>query len=242
MLQIRHVPDAVHRRLRARAALAGMTLSDYLKKELEASVERLTPAELRERLSQLGFTVAPEGMHPFGTKNCCVYLADGTFLEPLAVADATKAQIAAMRGNVFVARDAAWRYGRGEEGFSALVFGSSDAAADHEDFRRAGLSAGEPLAFSRPFIDAKGRKDKASFKLAFAADLRSPDVFFFTCERVNQPSVDRAALQEAAKAQGFPELWVPRAILVTQAIPVLGNGKIDYGSTRELAASRRSLL
>ena len=34
----------------------------------------------------------------------------------------------------------------------------------------------------------------------------------------------------------------PRAILVTQAIPVLGNGKIDYGSTRELAASRRSLL
>ena len=52
MLQIRHVPDAVHRRLRARAALAGMTLSDYLKKELEASVERLTPAELRERLSQ----------------------------------------------------------------------------------------------------------------------------------------------------------------------------------------------
>lgn len=53
---------------------------------------------------------------------------------------------------------------------------------------------------------------------------------------------DRAALQEAAKQQGFPELWVPRAILVTQAIPVLGNGKIDYGATRELAASRRALL
>ena len=52
---------------------------------------------------------------------------------------------------------------------------------------------------------------------------------------------DRLA-QEAAKQQGFPELWVPRAILVTQAIPVLGNGKIDYGATRELAASRRALL
>ncbi|MCU4180503.1 AMP-binding protein [Bosea sp. BH3] len=57
-----------------------------------------------------------------------------------------------------------------------------------------------------------------------------------------KPDADRAALQEAAKAEGFPELWVPRAILVTQAIPVLGNGKIDYGSTRELAASRRALL
>jgi len=53
MIQIRHVPDALHRRLRARAALAGMTLSDYLKMELEAAVERLTPAELRERLSTL---------------------------------------------------------------------------------------------------------------------------------------------------------------------------------------------
>jgi acyl-[acyl-carrier-protein]-phospholipid O-acyltransferase/long-chain-fatty-acid--[acyl-carrier-protein] ligase len=57
-----------------------------------------------------------------------------------------------------------------------------------------------------------------------------------------KPDADRAALQAAAKTQGFPELWVPRAILVTGAIPVLGNGKIDYGATRELAASRRSLL
>lgn len=50
MIQIRHVPDALHRRLRARAALAGMSLSDYLRRELEAAAERLTPAELRERL------------------------------------------------------------------------------------------------------------------------------------------------------------------------------------------------
>ena len=51
MIQIRHVPDALHRRLRARAALAGMSLSDYLRRELEAAADRLTPAELRERLA-----------------------------------------------------------------------------------------------------------------------------------------------------------------------------------------------
>ena len=51
MIQIRHVPDAVHRKLRARAALAGMSLSDYLRVELEAGAERLTPSELRERLA-----------------------------------------------------------------------------------------------------------------------------------------------------------------------------------------------
>jgi len=53
MIQIRHVPDALHRRLRSRAALAGMTLSDYLRRELQASTDRLCPAELRERLASL---------------------------------------------------------------------------------------------------------------------------------------------------------------------------------------------
>ena len=53
MIQIRHVPDALHRRLRARAALAGMSLSDYLRREIESAAERLTPGELRERLATI---------------------------------------------------------------------------------------------------------------------------------------------------------------------------------------------
>ena len=57
-----------------------------------------------------------------------------------------------------------------------------------------------------------------------------------------KPNAERGALHETAKAQGYPELWVPRAILVTNSIPVLGNGKIDYAATLELAKSRRSLL
>ena len=53
MIQIRHVPDALHRRLRSRAALAGMSLSDYLRRELEAAADRMTPGELRERLAAM---------------------------------------------------------------------------------------------------------------------------------------------------------------------------------------------
>ena len=49
------------------------------------------------------------GIHPFGTANCCVYLADGTFLEPLAVDDAAQASASAGAGNVFTARDAVYR-------------------------------------------------------------------------------------------------------------------------------------
>lgn len=53
MIQIRHVPDELHRALRARAARAGMTLSDYLRAELARAVERLTTDELRDRLTAL---------------------------------------------------------------------------------------------------------------------------------------------------------------------------------------------
>jgi plasmid stability protein len=50
MIQIRNVPDAVHRRLKSRAALAGMSLSDYLLNEIREVAERPTLDELRARL------------------------------------------------------------------------------------------------------------------------------------------------------------------------------------------------
>jgi plasmid stability protein len=46
MVQIRHVPDDVHRTLKARAAQAGMSLSDYLRVELEAVAERARVEDL----------------------------------------------------------------------------------------------------------------------------------------------------------------------------------------------------
>ena len=52
MIQIRNVPDRLHRRLKSRAALAGMTLSDYLRVELEQILERPTRAELAERIAE----------------------------------------------------------------------------------------------------------------------------------------------------------------------------------------------
>jgi plasmid stability protein len=50
MIQIRNVPDAVHRGLKARAAMAGMSLSDYLLAEIKEIAEKPTLIELRERL------------------------------------------------------------------------------------------------------------------------------------------------------------------------------------------------
>ncbi len=53
MIQIRHVPDSLHRQLRVRAARAGMSLSDFLRVELEQSVKRMTMEELWEKLDSL---------------------------------------------------------------------------------------------------------------------------------------------------------------------------------------------
>ena len=50
MIQIRNVPDDVHRQIKARAALAGMSLSEYLLREVERLIERPTREELLARL------------------------------------------------------------------------------------------------------------------------------------------------------------------------------------------------
>lgn len=166
----------------------------------------------RARLGALGFIVAPTGIHPFGTVNCCVFLSDGTYLEPLAVGNTAEATQAIASGNTFVARDRLYRDSRGDDGFSAVVLGTADALADNARYVEAGLSAGQILDFSRAFTDANGKSDTASFRLAFAGDA-NPDAFLFACERVNAPNVDRTALQ----AHGNGALGMVEIIAVSDA-------------------------
>lgn len=157
----------------------------------------VTSLELaRERLSALGFIVAPDAVHPFGTENACVFFKDGTYLEPLAIAQREDCERTAIKGNVFTGFDQTFRFRVSEDGFSALAFTSEDADADHKKFQKLGISGGKKLSFSRAFVDNQGNKDKASFKLAFARDDRAPDAVFFTCQRINTPAVDRSALTD----------------------------------------------
>lgn len=52
MVQIRDVPEDLHRELKARAALAGMSMSEYLLQELRRSLERPTREDLLRRLAK----------------------------------------------------------------------------------------------------------------------------------------------------------------------------------------------
>ena len=51
MIQLRNVPESLHRTLKSRAALEGMSLSDYLIAEIRRTAERPTVRELRDRLA-----------------------------------------------------------------------------------------------------------------------------------------------------------------------------------------------
>ncbi|MCQ1852944.1 VOC family protein [Neorhizobium galegae] len=209
----------------------------------------------RSRLTELGFTVAPDAFHPFGTANACVFFSDGTYLEPLALANRRHAGVAAKRGNVFTARDLAFRKTSNRQGFSALVVATRDAMADHARFKMRGVSAGDVLEFSRGMILADGSETQASFRLAFAGDDRAPEFFLFSCQRINPWPADRGELERHANTvTGLSEIilsaptpadFAPlvEQVLLTKAAPeaaplqlAAANARIRILQDRELEA------
>jgi hypothetical protein len=62
MIQIRNVPDDLHRALKMRAAAAGMSMSDYIKRELDRKSRKSTIKEIRARSKgrSAGSTLTPQ--------------------------------------------------------------------------------------------------------------------------------------------------------------------------------------
>jgi len=60
MIQLRHVPDAVHRKLKSRAAKKGMSLSDYLVREITQIAEQPTLEETLARIRRRSRVVLRE--------------------------------------------------------------------------------------------------------------------------------------------------------------------------------------
>ena len=51
MVQVRNVPTELHRRLKARAAIEGLSMSDYVLREINKALDRPTRHEVLERLT-----------------------------------------------------------------------------------------------------------------------------------------------------------------------------------------------
>ena len=136
----------------------------------------------RSRLTSLGFTVAPDARHPFGTGNCCVFFRNGTYLEPITFVDRNVADEAAANGVTFVTALKRFTERRGE-GFAMLALRSNDAEKDAGDLEAAGIAGGPPFRFSRAATMPDGSEQEIGVVLVFAADERSPDATIFLCEK-----------------------------------------------------------
>ncbi len=73
---------------------------------------------------------------------------------------------------------------------------------------------------------------EATHAVVSLPDVQKGEQLVLVTDRVG---ADRAGLLAIAKARGIAEINVPRGILVTRQVPVLGTGKIDYGAARQLA-------
>ena len=60
LVQIRDVPESVHSALKARAAAAGMSFSEYLRTVLARTADRPTPEELAARIRVRGVVARDE--------------------------------------------------------------------------------------------------------------------------------------------------------------------------------------
>jgi acyl-[acyl-carrier-protein]-phospholipid O-acyltransferase / long-chain-fatty-acid--[acyl-carrier-protein] ligase len=67
-------------------------------------------------------------------------------------------------------------------------------------------------------------------------DPRKGEQLLLVTEKAN---ASKDELLAHARKEGFPELWVPKSLLVVPSIPVLASGKIDLQATHELAAQAR---
>ena len=147
----------------------------------------------RSRLAALGFTVAPDARHPFGTGNCCVFFANRTYLEPITVVDRAAADIAAAQGTVFVRRVKRFTERQGE-GMAMVALKSGDAEADGAAFDQAGFGGEPTFRFARPAAQPDGSSAEIGVVLAFAQDDSAPDAGFFACQHLDPERLYRPEL------------------------------------------------
>ncbi len=142
----------------------------------------------------LGFVVAPEAAHPFGTGNACVFLPDGRYIEPLGIVDPAAYAAAKDEGHLFIERDAAMRDLPERPAISGVAFRSGDALADREQLLDEEAGEEGLVEFGRTMRMPDGGSTELSFRLAFAAIHAVDAPSFFYCEARHMAKPDRSAL------------------------------------------------
>lgn len=149
-------------------------------------------ATTRARLTALGFTVAPDGHHPFGTSNACVFFKDDTYFEPLAIGDSEVYQQEAKQGNGFLHRDQQYRNAIGENGFSLIALTSKNADIERERHLELGYDCGPMVSFRRDVEQPDGTTRQISINLFITSSVNSPNLALFSCQWLSEKVFDDA--------------------------------------------------
>ena len=132
---------------------------------------------LRSTYQALGFTFRPRGELPFGISNLVIPLQD-SYLELLSVTGPHPEHSPGHFSFGAFNRDYLARH----EGFSMLVFDTTDARADILSWREAGLQVYEPFDFSKTSTTPDGENVTLGFSLAFVTHPAAPWFRLFACE------------------------------------------------------------
>ncbi len=156
----------------------------------------------RSRLASLGFSVAPDAAHPFGTGNCCVFFADRTYIEPITIIDRAATDMAAAEGVTFVKRIKRFTERQGE-GFAMVALQSDDAEADRGAFAAAGIGGGPVYRFARLAELPDGTEQEIGVATASAEFPLAADAGFFACQHLAKEVLFQPAyLEHPNGAQG----------------------------------------
>jgi catechol 2,3-dioxygenase-like lactoylglutathione lyase family enzyme len=191
----------------------------------------------RRWFEDLGFLVAPNAVHPFGTTNACIFLADGCYIELLAINDAEAYERALRDGATFVRHDASVRADRIMPCLSGIAFRSEDAAADRDRLLARGLSEADLFDFGRDFQQPDGTRGRVSFRLAFAQPDPAQPLLFFCQPTGARP--DRTALTRHPNgANGLAAIMFDSERLPPSKLEAIRGGTSDLSPFRVDADAR----
>jgi catechol 2,3-dioxygenase-like lactoylglutathione lyase family enzyme len=150
-----------------------------------------------EFYARAGFTVGARNRHPWGTHNRIVQL-NNAFIEILEAAEPDKIVPHGPHSFSFGAFNCDFL--EAHQGFSMLILGSSNAAADARSFEASGIGGFEVFDFAREGTRPDGTSVKLAFSLAFASDPASPGLGFAACQHHFPQNFWNPAFQSHANA------------------------------------------
>jgi len=143
--------------------------------------------QLRNRLSDLGFTMTPVGQHPWGTSTSLAIFKN-CLLEIMGIYDETLIDV--KPAGEFKFGRHVHEYLKKREGIALTALHSTDSIADAKRATASGWNVSGHLEFGRDVTLPNGDPDRTKTTLALMPDSKFPRLSFFLCQQHRRELVE----------------------------------------------------